>query len=121
MSDLWKRATRILRAKLAARAQVPPEAGFSRGGFDAGPGADFDARGGADAGRAADGERAQALALLELAPGASATQVRSAYRRLCRKYHPDRFAHDDAKASAAHELFVEIHRAYELLMEPGRA
>jgi hypothetical protein len=89
MSDLLKRTRRILRGKLAALAPQPP------------------------------GERAKALAVLELAPDATASEVRSAYRRLCRKYHPDRFANDDAKANTAHELFVEIHRAYKLLTESG--
>jgi DnaJ-class molecular chaperone len=60
-------------------------------------------------------ERARALTILELPSNASKSDVRSAYRRLCRKYHPDRFANDTTKASAAHELFVEIHRAYKLL------
>ncbi len=59
--------------------------------------------------------RAKALAILEVAPGANEGEVRSAYRQLCRKYHPDRFANDDVKAKAAHELFIEIHRAYQLL------
>ena len=58
---------------------------------------------------------ARARSVLELGPHATKSDVRSAYRRLCRKYHPDRFANDASKASVAHELFVEIHRAYKLL------
>jgi DnaJ-class molecular chaperone len=60
-------------------------------------------------------ERARALAVLELPSNATKSEIQSAYRRLCRKYHPDRYANDTAKASAAHELFVELHRAYKLL------
>ena len=58
-----------------------------------------------------------ALAVLEVDRGASADEVRDAYRRLCRRYHPDFFSHDEEKALAANELLVEINRAYELLSQ----
>ncbi len=117
MSDLLQRARRILRAKLAALAAEPLRHEFAGEGFDSTTGADSDGQGGAGVSRAAAVGRARALAVLELAPGATPEQVRSAYLHLCRNYHPDRFANDDAKSRAAHELFVEIQGAYELLME----
>ena len=117
MSDLLQRARRILRAKLAALAAEHPRHEFGGEAFEPGPGADPGGQGGAGAGRAAAVERARALAVLELTAGATPDEVRSAYRKLCRNYHPDRFANDDARSRTAHELFLEIQGAYELLME----
>ncbi len=118
MSGLLQRAQRILRAKLAALAAAHPRHEFVGESFEPGRAADPDGQGGAGVGRAAAVERARALAVLELTPGTTPDEVRSAYRRLCRSYHPDRFANDDAKSRAAHELFVEIQAAYELLTAP---
>ena len=119
VSDLLQRARRILRAKLTALTAEHPRAEFVGGAFDSADGADRDGEGGPGADRVAAAERARALVVLELAPGATLDEVRSSYLKLCRKYHPDRFANDDARSSAAHELFVEISRAYELLMDSG--
>ena len=58
---------------------------------------------------------ARARSILELGRHPTKSDVRSAYRRLSRKYHPDRFAYDASKASVAQELFVEIHHSYKLL------
>ena len=54
------------------------------------------------------------LERLELQPGATKADIRSAYRRLSKKYHPD-----VNKEAEAHEKFVEIHEAYKFLMEVG--
>lgn len=62
-------------------------------------------------------ERTRALSILELDRGATRRQIRGAYRRLCRRYHPDRFANDTAKSRTATELLIEINRAYEILTE----
>ena len=118
MSDLLRRVRRILRGKLAALATEPPRHEFVGEAFDSTTSADSDGTGGAGVRREAAVERARALAVLELTPGTTPDEVRSAYRRLCRSYHPDRFANDDAKSRAAHELFVEIQAAYELLTAP---
>jgi DnaJ-domain-containing protein 1 len=59
--------------------------------------------------------RLRALEILELAPNAGPEEIHSAYRRLCKRYHPDRFSQDEEKARAANELLVEINRAYEIL------
>ncbi|NJK85275.1 MAG: J domain-containing protein [Bacteroidales bacterium] len=50
-------------------------------------------------------------AILELKPGANESDVRKAYRRLAKKYHPD-----VNKTAEAHEKFIEISEAYEFLM-----
>ncbi len=64
--------------------------------------------------------RTQNLAILELPPTASAAEIKSAYRRLCGKYHPDRFANDPEKAAVANTLLAEINRAYDALARGQR-
>ena len=54
------------------------------------------------------------LEILELQPGASQAAIKSAYRKLSKKYHPDINKEDEA-----HEKFLEIHEAYKFLMEVG--
>ncbi len=54
------------------------------------------------------------LEILDLQPGASKAAIKSAYRRLSKKYHPDVNKEDEA-----HEKFLEIHEAYKFLMEVG--
>lgn len=54
------------------------------------------------------------LEILELRPGASKSEIRSAYRRLSKRYHPD-----VNKGEEAHEKFLEIHEAYKFLTEVG--
>lgn len=53
---------------------------------------------------------------LELPIGASAAEVKAAYRRLMRRYHPDRHATDPARAKVANELAQELRKAYEGLL-----
>ena len=51
--------------------------------------------------------------VLGVARGASPEDIKRAYRRLARKYHPD-----VNKEAGAEETFKEINRAYEILSEP---
>src|SRR5215475_2559919 len=53
--------------------------------------------------------------VLGLRRGASTAEVKSAYRRLARKYHPDVSASADAGAR-----FVQINQAYQILSDPVR-
>jgi molecular chaperone DnaJ len=55
-------------------------------------------------------------ALLGLPEDASSTQIKQAYRRLARRYHPDA-TQDDRKAA---ERFKEISQAYAVLSEKQR-
>ncbi|MBL7942968.1 MAG: J domain-containing protein [Flavobacteriales bacterium] len=55
------------------------------------------------------------FAILELNREAGADQVRAAYRRLAKEFHPDVNHHPGAK-----ERFMEIHEAYEYLSDEGR-
>jgi curved DNA-binding protein CbpA len=50
---------------------------------------------------------------LELPIGAPLSEVKAAYRRLMRRYHPDRHQHDPERAKAANELAQRLREAYE--------
>ncbi len=112
MSILRARLRRIVKGKLQrllGQLNTPPESGaaFDAGAFDAldeTPATDPEAE-----------ELQRCLAILELSPSASAGEIKSAYRRMCRRYHPDRFASDEQKAARANELLAEVNRAYEIL------
>lgn len=54
--------------------------------------------------------------LLEVPRNASPSQIKSAYRRLAKKYHPDRNRND----KSAEARFKEIHEAYEVLNDPAK-
>ena len=56
-------------------------------------------------------------AILGVPPTASASQVRAAYRRLAKQFHPDRY-----RDAGATERMQRINRAWEMLSSPaGRA
>lgn len=52
---------------------------------------------------------------LEVSENASADEIKKAYRKLARKYHPD--VNKDPKAE---EKFKEINAAYEVLSDPPK-
>jgi tetratricopeptide (TPR) repeat protein len=55
----------------------------------------------------------QCYQLFNLQPGASATQIKAAYRKLARVMHPDVNPED----VNAHNRFVTLNQAYELLLD----
>jgi len=59
--------------------------------------------------------------ILGLRPGASASDVKAAWRRLARMHHPDLASGDPAAAKAATRQMAEINAAYEALRPNGRA
>ena len=74
-------------------------------------------------GSAAGDSLAEYYAQLEVPVGADFSEVRAAYRRLMRKYHPDRFENDPSKAATATELTKKLSHAYreiEKAVRPGR-
>jgi len=54
-------------------------------------------------------------AVLEVSRGATADEIKKAYRKLARKYHPD-----VNKASGAEAKFKEINESYEVLSDPEK-
>lgn len=56
-------------------------------------------------------------AILEVAPTASVAEIRKAYFRLAKVYHPDRRAEEDEEAT---ERFLQIQTAYETLVDPRK-
>ena len=52
---------------------------------------------------------------LDLHYGADLAAVKAAWKRLMKKYHPDRHAQDPAKREVANELCAELTRAYREL------
>ena len=60
-----------------------------------------------------DPRLAECLVMLELDPGCTAEEAAAAHRRLCKRYHPDRYAGD--RVLLANELLAEINAAYDHL------
>jgi DnaJ-class molecular chaperone len=56
--------------------------------------------------------------ILGLARGASADDIKKAYRRLARQYHPD--LHSGAKKAEMEKRFKEVNEAHEVLSDPDK-
>jgi curved DNA-binding protein CbpA len=56
---------------------------------------------------------------LDLEPGASAEEIKRAYRELVKVWHPDRFAYDSRLQKKAEEKLKKINGAYEQLQSIG--
>ena len=52
--------------------------------------------------------------ILGVKPGASQDEIKSAYRKLIKQYHPDQFG-DNPLKNLAQEKMIEINKAYEKL------
>ena len=57
--------------------------------------------------------------ILGVTPGATPEQLKRAYRRLAKRWHPDRFANDPAARQVAEEGMKEVNAAYEVLRSIG--
>ncbi|MES2800572.1 MAG: DnaJ domain-containing protein [Bacteroidota bacterium] len=61
-------------------------------------------------------KRKQFADTLGVQENASLQEIKSQYRVLAKKFHPDRFANDsEEKKEQAHQRFIEIQEAYEFL------
>ncbi len=52
--------------------------------------------------------------VLGIKPNASQDEIKSAYRKLIKQYHPDKFANNPLK-NLAEEKMIELNNAYEIL------
>jgi len=64
----------------------------------------------------AEAKLAEWYRVLDLSPGAELPQIKSAYRQLMRKYHPDMHAGNPQRQKAATELSVRVTAAYNGLL-----
>jgi hypothetical protein len=70
---------------------------------------------------AADFDRMDPYALLEISPQASPAEIRAAYRRAVGRYHPDKVAHLGKEfQDLAHRKLLAIQKAYDLLQARSR-
>jgi DnaJ-domain-containing protein 1 len=53
--------------------------------------------------------------ILELQPDASLAEVKQAYRRLAKQWHPDFFAHNPPLQRKVQAKFMQINEAYRVL------
>lgn len=115
MHNLTKRLLDILRSKLQGSSSQPnaqdhapdPSEGFA--GFD-----EEKTQGRSQSSfHPPNDERKRHLNALELTSFESMQQVKSAYQRLSRTYHPDRFVGDEEKLKIATEVQAQINAAYQ--------
>jgi len=55
--------------------------------------------------------------VLEMKPGASAAELKRAYRKLALQHHPDKNNGSDTERAAAQKRFVEVQRSYDVLSD----
>ncbi|KAJ8485713.1 hypothetical protein OPV22_018198 [Ensete ventricosum] len=67
-----------------------------------------------------DGQSASYYAVLGIGRGASLAEVRSAYRKLAMKWHPDRRRGQPWGAEEANRRFQQIQEAYQVLSDEKR-
>ncbi|GER55433.1 DnaJ-like protein [Striga asiatica] len=58
--------------------------------------------------------------VLGIRKDASFSDIRSAYRKLALKWHPDRWAKNPSAAGEANRRFQKIHEAYAVLSDKGK-
>ena len=63
-----------------------------------------------------EAQLAEWFRVLDLQPGADMAQIKSSYRQLMRKYHPDMHAGNPSKQKAATELSMRVTTAYNGLV-----
>ena len=59
-----------------------------------------------------------AYKILEIEPNATATEIKKAYRKMAKKYHPDKVLHlGKEHQKGAEEKFRKVQEAYEHLQK----
>ncbi|RDD39395.1 DnaJ-like protein subfamily C member 11 [Trichoplax sp. H2] len=64
-------------------------------------------------------DHSEYYAILNVRRDASPEELRTAYRRMCVVYHPDKHP-DPTKKQIAEELFAKLHNAYSVLSDPNK-
>jgi DnaJ-like protein len=64
-----------------------------------------------------DAKLDRACAIFEIRPSAKPAEIKKRYRRLARRWHPDRFANDPVRQAEATRRMQEINEAYHVLTE----
>ncbi|XP_057492967.1 uncharacterized protein LOC130778476 isoform X5 [Actinidia eriantha] len=59
-------------------------------------------------------------AVIGICKDASSSDIRTAYRKLALKWHPDRWAKNSAVAGEANRRFQKIQEAYSVLSDEGK-
>jgi DnaJ-domain-containing protein 1 len=115
------------RARAEAARQPGPSSGRAGGPAGASSSSSSSSSGGARRATGGQGPRspfgrqdhkiAEYYKVLDLPEGADFAQVKSSYRKLMRKYHPDRHVGNPKKLKAATELSMRVTQAYNALEE----
>ena len=117
--ELVTRVIRLIRARILpdsrGRVRVDPARGRHR--QTRAPGPAHGSRQTAAAAQSIDPELAELYSNLEVPYGSSLATVRKAWKRLLRKYHPDRHSKDPEKRKIADELAQRLNGAYEQLQK----
>lgn len=119
--SLWKRLVDVARAEVLDRlAELEGKHGIERDGPSANSYGDwrdhyqkYQQEEASASSQGPTGLEAEYYANLELAPGAGFADIKAAYRRLVKLYHPDRHHNDPAKAEAARHVTQKLNDAYE--------
>lgn len=61
-------------------------------------------------------DKQKGLDILGLAPSATLTDARTAFRRLAKTWHPDKFAKDPLKAKSSEEKMKQVNEAFHFLL-----
>ena len=59
-------------------------------------------------------DKTESYKILELPATATIAQIKANFRRLAKKWHPDR---NNANKTQAEQMFVKINRAYETILD----
>lgn len=103
-------AFRRMKEEAARAGSRPSSGGGSAGSSGPGSGGRWQRPGGGDP------RLAEWYKVLDLQPGADLAQIKSSYRQLMRKYHPDMHAGNPQKQKAATELSMRVTTAYNGLL-----
>ena len=113
--DAFRRMREQAAREAASQSAGPRPGPTGAGRSSAGSGRGTGGRRGPFAGFGREAELAKHYKVLNLPYGAGFDEVKSAYRKLMRKYHPDLHNQSPKKQKAATELSMQVTQAYKAL------